>query len=123
MFKSNLCIILLVVILTILSGCTQRQKKGRMEEPIIKVKLATGTTKEMPLEKYVAGVVAGEMKLGWPQAAYEAQAIMARTFALRRLEENQEQIISAQHQIAQAYKPENITLAIRQAVNQTRGQV
>ncbi|GAB6138990.1 SpoIID/LytB domain-containing protein [Halanaerobaculum tunisiense] len=123
MFKPNLCITLLVAILTILGGCTQQQKQGRMEEPVIKVKLATGNTKEMPLEEYVAGVVAGEMKRNWPKNAYAAQAIGARTFAMSRLEEKKTNVISAQHQEAQAYRPENITLAIRQAVRMTRGQV
>lgn len=36
----------------------------------------------MPLEDYVASVVASEMPLSWPQAALQAQACAARTYAL-----------------------------------------
>lgn len=38
---------------------------------------------DAPLEAYVAGVVAAELPRGWPMAAQEAQAVLARTLALR----------------------------------------
>lgn len=38
---------------------------------------------ELPLESYVASVVASEMLPGWPLEALKAQAILARTFALK----------------------------------------
>jgi stage II sporulation protein D len=37
------------------------------------------------MESYVRGVVGGEMPPTWPQAALEAQAVAARSFALSRL--------------------------------------
>ena len=37
------------------------------------------------LESYVAGVVGGEMPNNWPQAALEAQAVAARSYALAQL--------------------------------------
>jgi|GEM_PF-7102315 len=37
---------------------------------------------DVPLERYVAGVVPEEMSPGWPAAALEAQAIACRTYAL-----------------------------------------
>lgn len=36
----------------------------------------------VPMEAYLLGVVGSEMPLSWPRAALEAQAIIARTFAL-----------------------------------------
>jgi SpoIID/LytB domain protein len=38
--------------------------------------------KQVPLERYVRGVVSAEMPAGWPLAALEAQAIASRTYAL-----------------------------------------
>lgn len=52
----------------------------------VKVRLAeTGEIETVSLEKYVQGVVAAEMPLEFRPAALEAQAIAARTYALRRL--------------------------------------
>ena len=46
------------------------------KEPIISVYVKeTGEKKDMPIEEYVMGVVAGEMKPNWPLGAYAAQAI------------------------------------------------
>ena len=39
----------------------------------------------LPLERYLRGVVAAEMPKGWRLAAYEAQAVVARSYALARL--------------------------------------
>lgn len=40
---------------------------------------------ELPLERYLRGVVPWEMPKGWQQATYEAQAIAARSYALATL--------------------------------------
>jgi len=37
---------------------------------------------ELPLERYLPGVLAGEMLSGWPLEAFKAQAVAARSFAL-----------------------------------------
>ncbi|GAB6099775.1 SpoIID/LytB domain-containing protein [Halanaerocella petrolearia] len=122
-FRNDLCSILLVVVFLVIAGCTQQQNQSKIEEPIIKVKLENGDIKKLPIEEYVAGVVAGEMKQNWPKEAYAAQAIKARTFTMRRLEDKDNNLISARHQEAQAYKPQNITPIIKQAVRMTRGEV
>lgn len=41
-----------------------------------------GAVTEMPLENYIYGVVAAEMPAAFPDAALEAQAVAARTYAL-----------------------------------------
>ncbi|PRX21787.1 stage II sporulation protein D [Orenia metallireducens] len=112
-------IILLAIV--ILTGCGQQGTQG--EEPTIQVKLVDGQINKINIEEYVAGVVAGEMKKGWLKNAYAAQAIIARTFTLKRLEENGNNTISARHEEAQAYRPENISSEIREAVKMTRGEV
>ncbi len=81
----------------------------------------------MDVETYVQGVLAGEMKNDWPLEALKAQAILARTFVLKFIEEKKSRYpdadISTDIEEAQAYNAEAINDAIRQAVEETRGQV
>lgn len=44
--------------------------------------LVGSKVQDVPLERYVRGVVSAEMPAGWPLAALEAQAIASRTYAL-----------------------------------------
>jgi SpoIID/LytB domain protein len=47
------------------------------------VRVLVGTrVQQIPLERYVRGVVSAEMPASWPLAALEAQAIASRTYAL-----------------------------------------
>lgn len=88
----------------------------------------TGERTELPIEEYVAGVVAGEMWENWPESAYAAQAILARTFTLEMISRGGTRSLhgtdmSTDPVEAQAYNPSNITPVIRRAVDSTRGQV
>ncbi len=131
MFRKRTKFILLgMIFVLVLSACSQQDqtkvkgiKEKGMVEPTIEVELEDGRVKKIGIEEYVAGVVAGEMQKGWPRNAYAAQAIKARTFTMKRLEENGNNRISSQHEEAQAYKPENITAEIKEAVKMTRGEV
>ncbi|MFP4662353.1 MAG: SpoIID/LytB domain-containing protein [Halanaerobiales bacterium] len=126
-YKINLLIILCLLTI-VLSACNQTRVKGVRErnkltaEPEIVVVLNNDQEKTMMFEDYITGVVAGEMKSGWPENAYAAQAIIARTFALKYMEENQTNTISGSYQFAQEYTPENITPELREAVKTTRGE-
>lgn len=105
------------------------------EEPEVSVLVDpdAGQVEQMTIEQYVMGVVGGEMGrlpaagedegADWPDQAYGAQAILARTFILAWLEENDWQPIPTAHDQTQAYNPDNITPAIERAVQATRGQV
>jgi len=89
----------------------------------------TGQTKQMKLEEYLQGVVAAEMEPDWPAEALAAQAIVARTFTLRSLEDgtgakkyhNADVCTSPEHM--QAYDAAKVNAAVRQAVQNTRGKV
>ena len=85
------------------------------------------TTERMDIETYVTGVVAGEMKNDWPPEALKAQAILARTFVLKFCEEKRSKYegadISTDVTEAQAYAAGNVNERVRQAVEETRGQV
>ncbi len=99
------------------------------KEPIISVYVKeTGEKKDMPIEEYVMGVVAGEMKPNWPLGAYAAQAILARSFTMEFVSRGGTRAqhgtdISTDHEEAQAYNASNITPIIARAVEMTRGEV
>jgi stage II sporulation protein D len=130
--KTKVAILLsMVVIMSLLfTGCDNNsqikgvKEKGKLEEePEISVNGAGKKTKKMKLEKYIAAVVAGEMKKDWPEDAYGAQAILARTYALKHMEDEQTETISGSFAQAQQYKPEAVSDEIKKAVKKTRGEV
>ena len=81
----------------------------------------------MDMETYVAGVLAGEMKNDWPMEALKAQAILARTFVLKFIQEKESKYpdadISTDIEEAQAYSADAVNERILQAVDETRGMV
>ncbi|AZR74575.1 SpoIID/LytB domain-containing protein [Anoxybacter fermentans] len=131
MKKKNVVFLLIFVLLGVgIVGCNRTRVKGikepgtMKEEPeVIVILEETGEQKKMKLEDYIAGVVAGEMKPNWPENAYAAQAIIARTFALEYMDRKNTNRISSSFEEAQAFKPENVTDIIRRAVSKTRGEV
>ena len=82
---------------------------------------------DMRLEEYLEGVLAGEMPGDWPIEALKAQAILARTFVCKFIDEKQSRYegadISTDIREAQAYSHEGITDAIRRAVSDTQGEI
>lgn len=141
--KVKLTTFLLILALIILSGCAPRRpakkpalpqipkkiSRGAGVEPILKVyEIQTKTTKEMKLEDYVAGVVAGEMENHWPIEALAAQAVLARTYVLEFIADKgsskyENADISTDFEEAQAWNPDNINDRIRKAIEMTRGEV
>ena len=85
------------------------------------------TVRTMDVETYVQGVLAGEMKNDWPMEALKAQAILARTFVLKFIEEKESKYpnadISTDIEEAQAYDTSAVNARIKQAVADTRGLV
>ena len=97
-------------------------------EPALKVYLTDAEQVEtVALEEYLCGVLAGEMRSDWPMEALKAQAILARTFVLKFMEEKESCYpgadISTDIEEAQAYDEAAVNDRIRQAVRETRGQV
>lgn len=96
--------------------------------PLLKVYVVEDEAVEtVDVETYVEGVLAGEMKNDWPSEALKAQAILARTFVLKFVQEKESKYpdadISTDIEEAQAYDREAVNDAIREAVAATRGQV
>ena len=63
----------------------------------------------MSVEEYVAGGCRGGDEGRWPEAAYAAQAILARTFAMRYMEEKGTREIPPSTRRPRLTPPENVT--------------
>lgn len=96
-------------------------------EPVVKVWRADrGSIESMPLEKYIEGVIAQEMQPDWPMEALAAQAIASRTLTISAIEAGtirrlHNADVSTSKDELQAYAPEKVNDAVRQAVQRTRG--
>ncbi|WP_422449014.1 SpoIID/LytB domain-containing protein [Thermoanaerobacterium sp. DL9XJH110] len=142
--KNRWVTLLVILLLLIAGGCTRAGRPARKPavpeipdkisrgagvEPRLRVyEVQTKTVKEMPLEDYVAGVVAGEMENYWPVKALAAQAILARTYVLEFISDRGgskygNADISTDFEEAQAWNPDNINDNIKKAVAMTRGKV
>lgn len=142
--KKLFCIMAMAVLLT---GCASRAEAPRptatpavtpswtlplpLDEsglPLLQVcVLQDETIRQMDIETYLTGVVAGEMKNDWPLEALRAQAILARTFVLKFVTEKTSRYagadISTDITEAQAYSEANINDRVREAVRSTAGMV
>ena len=93
-FLSCFSVLLLIVVIGFSSACKKRtnpeipeqikmEKQGGVVQPVIKVyDTKSSQLKQMPLEEYVAGVVAGEMDGSFPSEALKAQSVLARTYTM-----------------------------------------
>jgi len=99
----------------------QRNYRGRLQVAVKGSALQAINT--VDLESYLPSVVGSEMPASWPQAALRAQAVAARTYALRQRSASQPFDVSATV-ASQVYKGvEAETPATREAVASTRGEV
>lgn len=127
---------LLMITLTLLSGCTARSPAPKEspapsavgEVPLLRVWVVEDDVLvSMDAETYVAGVVAGEIPSDWPSEALKAQAILARTFVMKFLSEKESRYpgadISTDIAEAQAYDADAVTPSILRAVQETRGLI
>lgn len=118
-----------LVFLTACPGPAQRPEQVRRDtEPTISLYVnETGQTKQIKLEEYLQGVVAAEMDPTWPQEALAAQAILARTFTMKKIEEGGVKArgtdASTSVEEFQAYDASRINDKVVKAVQRTRGEV
>ena len=118
-----------VTILISWSSSNKNIARDLKQEPEISVYVnETGEILQMPLERYVAAVVAGEMFPDWPVEAYAAQAIFVRSFTMDFISAGGVQDkygadVSTSIEETQAFNPDAVTPAIEEGVAKTRGQV
>ncbi|MDI7247448.1 MAG: stage II sporulation protein D [Bacillota bacterium] len=89
-FSIAFCILVVLVVPSVLvRGCDFGvEPREEAAGPTLKVfVVATGKLVEMPLEEYVRGVVAAEMPASFGTEALKAQAVAARTFAVKRMKQ------------------------------------
>lgn len=135
-FKKVFLIYILLIFSILLVGCPAKRPdlepspldQKYNEEPMISIYVVeTDEVMEMPMEEYLMGVVAAEMDPTWPQEVLAAQAIIARTFTLKKIEEGGVEArgtdASTDIEEFQAYDAERINDTVRQAVANTRGMV
>lgn len=128
--RISLCLLMFFT-LAALGGCTPQQKKPipQKTEPTISLYLNdTGQVKRIKLEEYLQGVVAAEMDPDWPVGALAAQAILARTFTLKQIQDKggvpaHKTDASTSVEEFQAYDSGKINDNVKKAVQSTRGQV
>ena len=97
--------------------------------------LADGETLELDLEEYVMGVLLAEMPASFHEEALKAQAVAARTYALKTCQDGKKHsgaicdsplccqgYMSQEAYLLRGWK-EKYVLRVRQAVEETRGQV
>lgn len=90
--------------------------------PLIKV-LHKGNIETIPLEKYVASVLAGEVHHSWPMEALKAQAIAARTYAMLRMKDRKANSYHVQNSVSdQVFKSKPSEIFIKAAL-ETSGVV
>jgi len=137
-----------LLLLALLSGCSAASETPNATEPaqpavpqmpakiekfedgvpVVNVYVVeTKAVEDMTLESYLEGVLAGEMKNDWPLEALKAQAILARTFALKFMTEKESKYggadVSTDIEEAQAYAKDEVNDRVKQAVDETRGLV
>ena len=130
---SVLCLSMLCLSVLLLAGCgSQKQPEAAHNWPTDDATISlyqheTGETVEITLREYLYGVVAGEMDVNWPVEALAAQAILARTFTLEKMEDGgvPERGTDASTDITefQAYNAEKVNDNVKKAVDETANQV
>ena len=115
-----------------------------MPETVTIYRTSTNQIETIPFEKYITGVVAGEMPASFETEALKAQAVAARTYSLSKIKRYEQNGFSEQHPSAclcdsdhcQVYRSpselislktqewfDNSYSKIEKAVNSTKGEV
>lgn len=91
-----------------------------------KILEADGSVSSIELESYVMGVVSAEMPQSFDSEAMKAQAVLARTYALKRMQaadKHPQGCLCTDSSCCQAYDPGEISQKVRAAVEETAGLV
>lgn len=113
----------------------QQTEATHQEAVYIPVQTGNGKVMVMKLEEYILGVVLAEMPASFEPEALKAQAVVARTYAIRRmqLKDKHQNAICTDSTCCQAYIPKEAYLEnggyrtdvakVTQAVRETAGQI
>ena len=92
---------------------------------LIKPATKTQIIEVLPLEEYLYGVLPYEMSYSWPLEALKAQAVAARTYTLKSIENTQNNPFDLYSDVSsQMYKGSaKVYDSVKKAVDETKGQV
>jgi len=106
------------------TGTPSASEDSAFDGPTIRVSFEDGRIEAMPLEQYLRSVVPAEMPALWHPEAVKAQAIAARTFALKALQraraQGQAADITSTFASSQQFDPSRIHPASDQAILATK---
>jgi stage II sporulation protein D len=132
-------IVLIIPVLTIIVLKPEKikeKKYNKENNQIVRVKRSkTNEIQKIPLEKYLIGVLAGEMPVSYDIEALKAQAVAARTYTINKIEQNKnkeydvidttdDQVYKDEEELKIAWK-ENYQAnnnKILEAIKETRGE-
>lgn len=126
------CLFLFLLPLQLIKKLPQQQDHAQQEEPAIDTALACkpvfinveGLAEPLPLEDYIIGVVQAEMPSTFHLEAFKAQAIAARTFAIKTTNFGTKAIKpTTAHQAFISLNEREPTPQIVQAVKDTESQI
>lgn len=133
-------LIILIIPFLIVSLMIREDKKEKVGYNIntkmnIKVKRENGEIEKIPFEDYIIGVVAAEMPVSFELEALKAQAVAARSYVLKKIEQNKNndydildtvmnQVYINNEEMKQKWKDkyEENYKKIKRAVDETKGE-
>ena len=137
MIMTLIILIIPIIIIKILTPKKIKQKTYQKTDNItVRVKRENkNTIEKIPLEKYLMGVLAGEMPVSYDIEALKAQAVAARTYTINKIEQNKtkeydvvdttnDQVYKDEQQLKEIWKEkynEN-TKKLKQAIKETNGE-
>ena len=137
MIMTLIILIIPIITIKILTPKKIKQKTyQKTDNIIVRVKRENkNTIEKIPLEKYLIGVLAGEMPVSYDIEALKAQAVAARTYTINKIEQNKakeydvvdttnDQVYKDEQQLKEIWKEkynEN-TKKLKQAIKETNGE-
>ncbi len=131
-------IMILIIPYVIVSLCIKDEITNFkfMSNKMVRVKReATGNIEKVPFEEYVTGVLAGEMPVNFELEALKAQAVAARSYVMKKIEQNQNQEFDVVDTVSNQVYIDETTLKerwkdefedkiskIKTAINETKGE-
>ena len=129
-------LIIPVIILSIKPKNIKEKIYENEKNIIVRVKRnKTDEIQKIPLEKYLIGVLAGEMPVSYDLEALKAQAVAARTYTIKKIEQNinesydvidttNDQVYKDDEELKQAWQEnyDENKKKIKDAIKQTRGE-
>lgn len=84
----TILIMILIPYMVVTFFVDEKVVKIEEEKLIVKVKKEDETILQVPFEEYIVGVLAGEMPVNFELEALKAQAVAARSYVLKKMENN-----------------------------------